>query len=182
MATRKKKAAPIAAPQIDANRLVQSRLSSYLGEIERAFNADCLSYAGPIAFGADDAIRDALEAISSKRRRLLFLLETPGGYAETASRIADSTRHHYRRVDYLVAGHALSAGTILAMSGDAIHMDYYSVLGPIDPQIESNGKLVPALGYLLRYQELLDKGSRGRSNYGRNGGSAQLRSRGSLFV
>jgi hypothetical protein len=52
----------------------------------------------------------------------------------------------------------MSAGTILAMSGDAILMDYYSVLGPIDPQVPSqDGRYVPALGYLIRYQELLDK-------------------------
>jgi len=54
-------------------------------------------------------------------------------------------------VDFLIPSHAMSAGTILAMSGDAIHMDYYSVLGPIDPQVENQeGRLIPALGYLIR--------------------------------
>lgn len=57
----------------------------------------------------------------------------------------------------------MSAGTILAMSGDAILMDYYSVLGPIDPQIpDQDGNLVPALGYLIQYQKLLAKGQKGR--------------------
>jgi hypothetical protein len=55
----------------------------------------------------------------------------------------------------------MSAGTILALSGDDIHMDYYSVLGPIDPQEEIEGKLVPALGYVIRYQNLLNKGAQG---------------------
>ena len=163
MRDRDRKVPVVPAPAvIDANRLVQSKLSGYLTELERAFRADCISYSGPIAFGADNGIRDALEAIPNKRGRLLFLLETIGGYAETARRIADSVRYHYRRVDFLVPGHALSAGTILVMAGDAIHMDYYSVLGPIDPQVESDGKLVPALGYLLRYQKLLEKGEAGR--------------------
>lgn len=50
------------------------------------------------------------------------------------------------------------------MSGDAIHMDYYSVLGPIDPQIESpDGNLIPALGYLVRYENLLTKANAGNS-------------------
>ncbi len=41
-------------------------------------------------------------------------------------------------------------------------MDYYSVLGPIDPQIEGpDGKLIPALGYLLKYEELLKKTNEG---------------------
>lgn len=146
-----------------ANELVHTKLHSYLEQLEERFKADCLVYFGPIAFGADDYIRNAVEDVADKRRRLLFVLETDGGYAETARRISDSIRHHYRIVDFLIPGHALSAGTILAMSGDAIYMDYYSVLGPIDPQVESldGTGLVPALGYLLRYEALLEKGRQG---------------------
>lgn len=44
------------------------------------------------------------------------------------------------------------------MSGDNIYMDYFSVLGPIDPQVEGpNGSLVPATGYLEKYNELIEK-------------------------
>ena len=40
---------------------------------------------------------------------------------------------------------AMSAGTILVMSGDDIYMDYYAVLGPIDPQVRNqNGTYVPS--------------------------------------
>lgn len=47
---------------------------------------------------------------------------------------------------------------MLAMSGDAIYMDYYSRLGPIDPQVENQrGRQVPALGYLEKYNELIAK-------------------------
>jgi hypothetical protein len=57
----------------------------------------------------------------------------------------------------------MSAGTILAMSGDAIHMDYSSALGPIDPQVpDADGTLVPALGYLIQYEKLLRKANRGK--------------------
>ena len=49
------------------------------------------------------------------------------------------------------------------MSGDAIYMDYYSMLGPIDPQIERYGSPgpVPALGYLEKYDQLIDRSSKG---------------------
>jgi hypothetical protein len=57
----------------------------YLRELEEAFDCDCLAYIGPIAFSADDDIRNAIEGIQKKRRKLLFLQETNGGYAETAS-------------------------------------------------------------------------------------------------
>lgn len=44
------------------------------------------------------------------------------------------------------------------MSGDNILMDYFSVLGPIDPQVQNKeGKWVAALGYLDKVKELLDK-------------------------
>ena len=50
------------------------------------------------------------------------------------------------------------------MSGDAIYMDYYSILGPIDPQVNSSdGKSIPALGYLIRYEELLTKANSGQA-------------------
>lgn len=41
-------------------------------------------------------------------------------------------------------------------------MDYFSILGPIDPQVDNvNGKQVPALGYLVQYERLLKKAQRG---------------------
>jgi ClpP class serine protease len=146
------------APKITgASQLIEERLAQYLRSLERILKADCLAYFGPIVFGVDDAIRDAAEGIDHKKDKLVFVLETAGGYAETARRISDALRHHYAVIDFLVPSIAMSAGTILVMSGDAIHMDYYSVLGPIDPQIESEGKAMRALGYLIRYEDLLAK-------------------------
>ena len=40
-------------------------------------------------------------------------------------------------------------------------MDYFSRLGPIDPQIVKDGKLVPALAYLNQYQKLNEKAAQG---------------------
>lgn len=51
-----------------------------------------------------------------------------------------------------------SAGTIFCMSGDNIYMNYYSALGPVDPQVQNrDGKLVAALGYLDKINDLLAK-------------------------
>ena len=59
----------------------------------------------------------------------------------------------------------MSAGTIFCMAGDKIYMDYTSSLGPIDPQVlrNSNGMetWVPALGYLDKYEELIEKAKLG---------------------
>lgn len=56
---------------------------------------------------------------------------------------------------------AYSAGTIFCMSGDKIYMDYSSALGPIDPQVHNGTNWVPALGYLDKVEELIDKSAKG---------------------
>ena len=75
----------------------------------------------------------------------------------------DILRRHYRAVDFVVPNYAMSAGTVLVLSGDAIHMDYYSILGPIDPQVRSptQDRMVPALGYLEQYERLVKKSAAG---------------------
>lgn len=96
------------------------------------------------------------------RERLTFILETPGGSIEVVQRIVETLRHHYRYVDFIVPNTAYSAGTVLVMSGDAIYMNYYSRLGPIDPQVMSaTGATVPALGYLIAWDRLLAKAKNG---------------------
>jgi hypothetical protein len=102
-----------------ANAVVEQQLTTLLGSIESDFGADALTYAGPIVSGADDRIKDAIETLRPRKSNLLFILETYGGYAEVARRISDTLRHHYRVVAFLVPSHAMSAGTILAMSGNS---------------------------------------------------------------
>lgn len=97
------------------------------------------------------------------RGRLVVVLITNGGYIETVHRIVDTLRHHYGHVSFVIPNSAFSAGTVLAMSGDDIYMDYYSRLGPVDPQIENarTGRMVPALGYLEQWERLVAKDKAG---------------------
>jgi hypothetical protein len=149
----------------DSNRLIESQLDQRAERLEAAANSRVLSYLGPMYEPADDQIKDAVEGLAGPRRRrhaaLLVVLETSGGLITVAERMARIFRHHYRRVDFVVPSYAMSAGTVLVMSGDEIHMDYASTLGPIDPQIRQGGRLVPALGYLELYRRLVDKSAEG---------------------
>lgn len=144
-----------------ANEFIESQLDARLTEIEKFFTADAVSISGPLLFNVDNLIRKAVERRVRKgprRRQLVVVLTTKGGSVEVVRRTVDVFRHHYKLVDFVIPDHAYSAGTVLAMSGDAIHMDYYSRLGPIDPQVESQGgRWVSALGYLERYNELIEK-------------------------
>jgi ClpP class serine protease len=79
-----------------------------------------------------------------------------------AERIAGTFHKHYDAVEFIVPNYAMSAGTILVMSGDEIWMDYFSVLGPIDPQILGPKGGIPAHGYLIQYKRLVEKSRRGK--------------------
>lgn len=93
----------------------------------------------------------------SKSNTLTVMLTTNGGSAEVAERLVYIFRKHYSEVNFIIPDYAYSAGTILCMSGNDIYMDYFSVLGPIDPQVPNKeGKYVPALGYLDKISELIE--------------------------
>ena len=109
----------------------------------------------------DGAIRMAVEKrhqTAPEKNRVAVILTTGGGLVEIAQRIAQTFRHFYEIVEFVIPDCAFSAGTVLVMSGDAIWMDYYSRLGPTDPQVPlKDGRYVPALGYIKKYKALIDK-------------------------
>ncbi|MBO0752936.1 MAG: hypothetical protein J2P53_12540, partial [Bradyrhizobiaceae bacterium] len=107
----------------------------------------------------DDFIKDEIEELKQHRKstnKLSVLVETDGGFVETVERVVSVFRKHYDIVEYVIPNFAYSAGTILVLSGDELYMDYYSVLGPIDPQIDMDEEgSVPGMGYLAKFKELL---------------------------
>lgn len=149
----------------NANEFVERHLSQYLQDLESALESDILSVNGLLLFGVDDAIRKAVEERRQQpqsRQKLAVILTTAGGYIEVVQRIVHTLHHHYDIVNFIVPNYAFSAGTVLVMSGNDIYMNYYSCLGPIDPQVETeSGQRVPALGYLIQWERLLEKANNG---------------------
>jgi hypothetical protein len=146
---------------IKADQLVEDILSNANLQLAKYMKANVFILNAAMEFGLDDFVRDEIEAIAEaegKEDKLVVLLETPGGYIETVERIVSVFRRHFSEVEFVIPNYAYSAGTVLALSGDEIYMDYYSVLGPIDPQfLTENGNRVPGMGYLAKYEELLEK-------------------------
>ena len=68
-----------------------------------------------------------------------------------------------KEVKFLIPDRAMSAGTVLVMSGDAILMDHFSCLGPVDPQLYIEGKPIPTsvLSYLEQYERFVQKSMKG---------------------
>ncbi|MBL8010516.1 MAG: hypothetical protein JNJ64_07910 [Flavobacteriales bacterium] len=147
----------------DANSIIEEQLDDHLKAIEQTLDADLITYFGPISRRVDDSIREALESRENKRNRLAVIIETGGGLIDVAQRIAYTMRKHYDYIYFIVPNYSMSAGTLLALSGNEILMDYYSVLGPIDPQFQNDrGMMIPALGYLVQYDRLLNKSKNGK--------------------
>jgi len=142
-------------------RLRQAGLSDLLIKLESKLNADVFTYYGQILNGVERNVKDIIEALSkdsNKHQAIYVFLTTPGGSLPPVQRMVDILRHFYSEVNFIVPDYAYSAGTIWCMSGDNIYMNYYSSLGPIDPQVQNrDGKLVAALGYLDKINELLEK-------------------------
>ncbi len=97
-------------------------------------------------------INDQLSVLA--KRSVDVILETPGGLAEYGEDIVKLLRTKFSRVGFIVPGRAMSAGTIMVMSGDEILMEPASSLGPIDPQITWQGKVFSAHAFLEGFQKI----------------------------
>lgn len=135
-----------------------------LHELEIKLNADVLVYYGELIDGVEANVKQIVEQICNdgeKHDKLFVLLTTTGGSLNPVKRIVNIFRNFYSEVNFIVPDYAYSAGTVMCCSGDKIYMDYYSVLGPIDPQVmNKDGKFVAALGYLDKINELIEKAKR----------------------
>lgn len=142
-------------------KLNRGTVTELLKKLELKLDGDVFTYYGEIVNGAERQVKDLIEALakdSEKHDRIFVFLTTPGGSLTPVQRMVDVLRHFYREVNFIVPDYAYSAGTILCMSGDNIYMNYFSTLGPIDPQVQTkDGNLVAALGYLDKINELLQK-------------------------
>lgn len=90
-------------------------------------------------------IQDILR--ESDKEQIDFYIETPGGSGEAAEEIARFLHKKFGEVNFIIAGEAKSAGTILALSGDNIYMCETGSLGPIDAQIKIGRSIVSAYDY-----------------------------------
>lgn len=146
-------------PPVDDS--IKKILTDKLNELSVLLDADIFTYYGQIIDGNENIILKIIEDLAKspdKKEKLFVVLTTGGGSAIAVERYVNIIRHHYSEVNFIIPDYAFSAGTIFCMSGDNIYMDYFSVLGPIDPQVQNKeGNWVAALGYLDKVNELIEK-------------------------
>ena len=90
-------------------------------------------------------IQDILR--ESSKKQIDFYIETPGGSGETAEEIARFLHSKFEEVNFVIAGEAKSAGTILVMCAHNIYMCSTGSLGPIDAQVKIGRTIVSAHDY-----------------------------------
>jgi hypothetical protein len=122
----------------------------YLAKIGELLQAEVITYATrlgalppglqlPLAIIYEDLLPfcDLLEKLKGKR--VVVILETPGGSGETAREMVERLHELFEFVAFIIPGTAKSAGTIMALGGHQIYMGPQSSLGPIDAQIMQPG-------------------------------------------
>jgi Serine dehydrogenase proteinase len=78
-----------------------------------------------------------------------FYIETPGGSGETAEEIVRFLHSKFiGHVNFVIAGEAKSAGTLIALGGNNISMTETGSLGPIDAQVFIGRTVVSAHDYM----------------------------------
>jgi hypothetical protein len=116
----------------------------YAVDFEKAFRIQGLN----ISLNMNDyqIIHELLRQVDQPKIDLY--LETPGGSGEAAEEIVNFLHKKFETVDFLIAGEAKSAGTLMAMSADEIYMTDSGSLGPIDAQVRIGRSVVSAFDYV----------------------------------
>jgi len=78
------------------------------------------------------------------RERIAVVLETHGGAGEIGRQMVEVLHERFQHVIFIVPGVAKSTGTIMVLGGHEILMGPGSALGPIDAQLQQDGKTYSA--------------------------------------
>ncbi len=140
----------------DIVQIRQRQTICYLGNI---YNS---SVTGGNSIQAEDVLpfTEVLNSISSDQG-VDIILVTPGGSAQTVARLVEMLREKFQDVQFILPDIAMSAGTIMVMSGNEIIMTENARIGPIDPQVSNKyGNYVPAQSLLNLIEDIRERGEK----------------------
>ena len=126
---------------LDYRALFMDRLKEDAKAYARTHNAPVFYYNGEInQLGLKELIGVVETENQNSNRDLeqrvaLLILFTPGGDPHVAYKCAKLLWNRYHKFQILVPGICKSAGTLLAIGADEIHVSNFGELGPIDMQV-----------------------------------------------
>lgn len=86
------------------------------------------------------------------QRGLTLLLHTPGGVTNAAETIVAYLWSKFPDLEVIVPAYAMSAGTMISLAANRIIMGRQSQLGPIDPQMNVDGRFVSARSIVDQFE------------------------------
>jgi len=124
---------------------------------------------GGIIVDADAEMLESILSVERAEKKLVLILNSPGGQALAAERIVNVCRAYSGgRFEVVVPHMAKSAATMICFGSDQIHMSPTAELGPVDPQLpykDDKGvdSWISASEYVRSYEKLLAEASSGKS-------------------
>lgn len=97
----------------------------------------------PVRRQIEDMIKEPRDSVEVD-----IWLESPGGDAHTAYKLALMLRHAAAKIRTIVPDYAKSAATLLALAGDEIYLAPGAELGPLDGQMPDEGSLFGSISAL----------------------------------
>ena len=133
--------------RLEYNKQTGHNLFIYAADFNKARQGIDVSLMQDDFYMIQDILRE------SDKNQIDIYLETPGGSGEAAEEIARFLHSKFNEVNFLIAGEAKSAGTILVMCADNIYMCSTGSLGPIDAQVKIGRSVVSAYDYKTWVEE-----------------------------
>lgn len=149
---------------------VTAELKRAVSEIEKIRKRPLLCYMAnvvnntfqaPISIDEKDDLpfKEMISTIPAEIKDIDLLIVTSGGSGNQVAKFVDRLRPRFESVNFVIPNIAMSAGTILAMSGDNIIMTNSSYIGPIDPQVPNQeGRYVAAQSITTLIEEIQKRG------------------------
>jgi hypothetical protein len=145
-----------------------NEVAKSLADIEKATNRPCIAYLGNIVTAQDHSgidpsdelpFSEMVNNVATESKELDIVLATNGGSGQQVSRFVNCLRQKFDLVRFIIPSLCMSAGTLFALSGDAIIMTDRGCLGPIDPQVPTkDGRYVPAQALLALVNKIQMEG------------------------
>lgn len=125
------------------------------------YAADQAERRAPISIEFSDRLPFQDQVSTLTGNALDLILETPGGSGEVAEDFVRMLRRKYDDIAVIIPGSAMSAGTIIAMAANDILMEPdMSSLGPIDAQLQWQGKVFSAHALLAGVAKIKEEATR----------------------
>jgi hypothetical protein len=94
---------------------------------------------------AIEALIEDVASLQQTCKKLMLLLNTPGGGLHSSYKVAKALRNAFDDIEIYIPHMAASGGTLIALTANKIVMGPMSQLSPVDPQVVYKGRRVSAL-------------------------------------